>query len=173
MRVSLSHLAVLLPVLEGIYVGRTSGQNLQSTPETTMRCLRFLLVFALLLSTLPARAFGNGTAIVFSGLTWSVSTGVSGLTSCNQLRLDASGDFVDSSSFALYGTYNCPALGGGYAATGVGYFDTSGLFNMTITFSNGWQITCVRLNASTMSGACGISNSVGASVGTALVNFTL
>jgi hypothetical protein len=122
-----------------------------------------------LLATGPAMAINTGAASVFSGVTWNVSFIVSGLQGCNQVYLDASGDFAQSTRFALYGGLNCPSLGGGYAAVGSGYFGSNGTFNMTINFGSGSQIICGNLNRSTLSGVCNVFNSAGPQIGTALL----
>ena len=126
-----------------------------------------------LLATGPAMAIEVGTASVYSGVTWSFSSSVSGLQGCNQLYMDANGDFQKSSGFVLYGALNCPSLGGGYAAVGNGYFGNEGLFDMTITFGSGSQIACSRLNRSTLSGVCSIYNATGSQIGTAKLTFSV
>ena len=87
------------------------------------------------------------------------------------MQMDASGDFANGSGFILYGAVNCPGLGGGYAASGPAYFDIDGNFNMTVTYANGAQIVCGRLNRQTLSGFCTVNNSTGAQVGSVTVNF--
>ena len=126
-----------------------------------------------LLATGPAMAIGVGTASVYSGVTWSVSSSVSGLQGCNQLYTDATGDFQKGSGFVIYGALNCPSLGGGYAAVGPSYFGTDGSFNMTINFGSGSQIACVRLNRSTLSGVCSIINATGSKIGTATLTLSV
>ena len=127
-----------------------------------------------LLATGPAMAIGSGTPLVYSGVTWTFSSGVSGLQGCTQLYTDANGDFQNSNNFIIYGTLNCPSLGGGYAAVGNGYFATDdGSFNMTITFGSGAQIACLRINRSTLSGICGIINETGSQVGTARLTLSV
>lgn len=126
-----------------------------------------------LLATGPAMAIGFGTASVYNGVAWTFSSSVSGLQGCNQLFTDANGDFQNSNNFVLYGTLNCPGLGGGYAAVGNGYFGNEGLFDMTITFGSGSQIACFRLNRSTLSGVCSIYNATGSQVGTARLTLSV
>jgi hypothetical protein len=131
----------------------------------------FLVGVTMSLLGVAAAAFTYGGTTTYGGLTWAVSTPISGMAACTQLYLNASSDFVNTNSFAVFGAYNCPALGGGYAATGVGYFGTDGAFNLTVNFGAGWQIGCARINASTMSGSCSVYDSAGTYRGAANVNF--
>lgn len=118
-----------------------------------------------------AHAFGVGPAVVYNDLTWNFSSNVSGLSSCNSMRLDGNGNLAASSKFVAYGGINCPALGGSYAATGSGYLGTDGTFNMTLTFGAGNQLLCLRINASTLSGTCNVFNSSGTQIGTAAIGY--
>lgn len=118
-----------------------------------------------------AHAFGVSPAAVYNDLTWNFSSNVAGISSCNSMRLDGNGNLAVSSKFVAYGAINCPALGGGYAATGSGYLGTDGSFNMTLTFGAGNQLACVRMNASTLSGTCNVFNSSGTQIGTAVIGF--
>lgn len=120
-----------------------------------------------LVATGPAMAIGYGTPSVYSGVTWNVLSNASGVQGCNQVYLDANGDFQKSSGFVLYGSLYCPSFGGSYSAVGNGYFGTNGSFNMTITFGSGSQIICGGLNGSSLSGVCNVFNSTGSQIGTA------
>jgi hypothetical protein len=154
-----------------LYAGSAPGAICTNLENPMHFFVKSLVVGLLATLSFGSLAFTYGSTQTYGGLTWSVSTGASGLSSCTQLFLNASGDFVNTQGFALFGAYNCPALGGGYAATGVGYFGTDGSFNMTVTFGNGAQVSCTRLPAGTMSGTCSIYNSTGTYQGPASVSF--
>jgi hypothetical protein len=144
----------------------TPASSLQKGVGRMIKTLLVAITSISLLATGPAMAIGYGTASVYSGVSWSLSSSVSGLQGCNQLYMDASGDFAQATGFVLYGAVNCPSFGGGYAAVGPGYFGTQGAFNMTINFGSGSQIICGNLNGSTLSGVCGVYNSTGFQLGT-------
>lgn len=118
-----------------------------------------------------ANAFGVGPAVVYNDLIWGFSSNVTGLSSCTNLRIDGNGNLAASNKFLAYGGINCPGLGGAYQSTGSGYIDTDGLFNMTLTFGAGAQLSCARLNSSTLSGICAVFNSSGTQIGTATINY--
>lgn len=122
-------------------------------------------------ASFAASAFTYGTTQTYGGLTWSVSTEAGNLAPCTQLLLNANGDLANTSALAVYGTYNCPALNGGYAASGVAYFGTDGTFNMTVNFGTGWQLGCVRISSATLTGQCAIYDSTGTYRGGAYLTF--
>ena len=130
-------------------------------------------VAASLLSLLAqqAHAFGVSPALVYSNLNWNFSSTVSGISSCNNMRLDGSGNLAVSTSLLAYGAINCPAIGIGYSVTGSAFIDVNGLFNMSLTFGPGNQLICARLSQVTLSGVCSVLNASGAQVGTAFIGY--
>ena len=87
------------------------------------------------------------------------------------MRLDGSGNLAASTSLLVYGAINCPAIGIGYSATGSGFIDVNGLFNMSLTFGPGIQLICARLSQVTLSGVCSVINSSGTQIGTAVIGY--
>jgi hypothetical protein len=110
-------------------------------------------------------------AYTYSGIAWAFSTTTPGISSCGTLVLDATGDVNHSDSFAVYGTLNCPSLGGNYASSGTAYFDSQNLFHMTTSLSVSYQMVCDNLSGASLSGSCPIYNNVGTLVGTAFISF--
>lgn len=131
----------------------------------------YAIAAALLLAAGQSVAVTQGATTTFAGVTWATSTQVSGLSACTQLYVDISGDVANSKSFIAYGALNCPALNGGYAATGVGYIGTNGSFNMTLTIGAGNQIACTNLAG--FSGTCSVYGPSGNYLGPVQVTFTL
>ena len=86
-------------------------------------------------------------------------------TVCNELRVDATGDFVNSTKFVVYGVLNCATTGKGYTAAGSGYIGFDGSINMAFLLGNGLSVQCPRLV--NLSGSCDINNTAGVKVGTA------
>lgn len=116
-------------------------------------------------------AFGVSPAVIYTNLNWNFSTNVAGLSACNNLVLDGTGNLATTTRFVAYGGLNCPGLGGGLAATGTGYIGTNGLFNMTLTFAGGSQLVCGNLNSNTLSGTCSVFNASGFQTGTAFIGY--
>ena len=134
-----------------------------------LKTLAQLVIAFLTASVSNAQTFGS--ASTYSGLTWSVSTSIPDLFYCNQLLLDATGDFYNSTNYVVYGALNCPALGSGYASSGNAYFGIDGSFNMTVSIGVGVKLVCVNLSGATLGGSCAIFNALGAQLGTAFVSF--
>ena len=124
----------------------------------------FLVATSCAAMPMVANAIGIGTPATYNNLVWEVSS-PQAFSSCTELRLDATGDLVNSNRVIAYGALNCPLLGGGYATTGTIYFGTDGSFNMTLMVGNGIMLQCVRWNG--VSGLCQFSNSAGTAIGTA------
>jgi len=103
----------------------------------------------------------------YSNIAFSLSTALAGYTSCNELRVDASGDFVGSTKFALYGVLNCPSTATGYTLAGSGYIGSDGSINMAFFMSNGVALQCPRLVG--LAGNCSFHNAAGLQVGTAAI----
>lgn len=116
-----------------------------------------------------AHASGVAQALVYTNLNWNFSSNAGGLQTCNNMRLDGSGNLAVSSAFVAYGVINCGSFG--YGTTGSGYIGNDGTFNMTLNSASGGQMVCARLNAATMSGTCSVFNSVGAQIGTAFIGY--
>ena len=136
----------------------------------TLKRLAAALLAALLASTaVQAQTLSN--AYTYSGLTWAVSTGTTGLTACNELVLDATGDVYNSDNFVMAGQLYCPSLGGSYAASGNAYFDSFNNFHMTVSLGVVYQIVCDNLSGSTLSGSCPVYNNLGTQSGTAFITF--
>jgi hypothetical protein len=120
-------------------------------------------IAAAVLAIPPVHAYTLGTSTTYGGLTWTITINsyIAGLSGCSQIYLDATGDFQHSSSMVMYGAWNCPATGGGYPMVGTAYFGTNGTFNTTLNFSNGWQLSCLNINPSTLSGQCQVYDGTG------------
>ena len=101
-------------------------------------------------------AFAFTTALVSPTIDFTV---------CNELRVDATGDFVNSTKFVVYGVLNCATTGKGYTAAGSGYIGFDGSINMAFLLGNGLSVQCPRLV--NLSGSCDINNTAGVKVGTA------
>jgi hypothetical protein len=136
----------------------------------TLKKLAIMFLAALLAST-AAHAQTLSNAYTYSGLTWALSTSTTGLTACNELVLDATGDVYNSDNFAVYGQLYCPSLGGSYAASGNAYFDSFNNFHMTVSLGVTYQMVCDNLSGATLSGSCPIYNNLGAQTGTAFITF--
>lgn len=58
-----------------------------------------------------AHAFGVSPAVVYSNLNWNFSSSVAGLSACNNMRLDGTGNLAASTSLIAYGAINCSTFG--------------------------------------------------------------
>jgi len=132
-----------------------------------LKKLAVLVVALLSASGSSAQTFGSPST--YSGLTWAVSTDMGGLTSCNQLFVDATGDVYNSNDYVIYGTLNCSD--GSYFSSGNAYFGTSGSFNMSVSIGVAFKLVCVGLSGATLSGSCGIYDNLGTQTGTAFVSY--
>lgn len=136
--------------------------------------MRKVLSIAIALSVFLSQyafAFGVNPAIVYSNLNWNFSSAVGGLSTCNNMRLDGSGNLSVSTSLLAYGAINCPAIGIGYAVTGSAFIDNLGMFNMSLTFGPGNQLICARLSQVSLSGVCSVVNASGVQIGTAVIGY--
>lgn len=136
-----------------------------------MRKLLSIAVGLVFLLSQQAHAFGVSPAVVYTNLNWNFSSNVAGLTACNNMRLDGSGNMGTSNILMAYGGVNCPAINGSYSATGSAYIGIDGSFNMTLNFAAGAQLVCVRLNGNTLSGTCAVFSSAGSQIGTAVIGY--
>jgi len=114
-----------------------------------------------------AQAQTLATTQTFSNLAFSLTTTLSGYTACNELRLDASGDFASSTKFVVYGVLNCPSTATGYTLAGSGYVGFDGSINWAFFMSNGMALQCPRLV--NLAGSCTFHNGAGVQVGTATI----
>lgn len=105
------------------------------------------------------------TTMTYTDVTWGLATTLSGYTACNELRVDASGDFTRSTKFVVYGVLNCPTTATGYTLAGSGYVGFDGSINMAFFMSNGMALQCPRLV--NLAGSCTFHNGAGVQVGTA------
>jgi hypothetical protein len=91
----------------------------------------------------PATAAGVGTPTTYSNLVWFVSLNASGLTTCDQLVVDATGDLLRSDALVLYGALNCNP--GAYGVTGSAFSATDGTLHLTLMVA-GYTVSCPRLS---------------------------
>ena len=133
-----------------------------------MRLSKKLLVAAILLASAALNARILSPAYTYSGLTWTFSSTTTGVSSCSDLVLDATGDPYNSDNYAIAGQLSCPQLGGNYASSGNAYFDSQNYFHMTITLGVTYQLVCDNLVG--LSGSCPIYNNLGTQVGTAYIS---
>ncbi len=90
----------------------------------------------------PAAAAGVGTPATYSNLVWFVSLNASGLTTCDQLVVDATGDLLRSDALVLYGALNCNP--GAYGVNGNAFSATDGTLHLTMMVA-GYTVSCPRL----------------------------
>jgi hypothetical protein len=116
-----------------------------------------------------AQAQTLGTAQTYSNIVFSFSTtlksGSADYTVCNELRVDATGDFVHSTKFVVYGVLNCASSATGYTAAGSGYIGFNGSINMSLLLGTGLYLQCPTLV--NLVGNCDINNAAGVKVGSA------
>lgn len=121
------------------------------------------------LACLAALSFGvqAGTPATFANLTFSFTTTASGYANCTELKVDATGDFANSTKFVIYGALNCPAIAAGYTLAGSGYFGFDGSINMAFFIGNGNALRCPTLV--NLAGTCTVHSAAGTQVGTATI----
>ncbi len=109
------------------------------------------LVFAAAtaLANAPTFAVSVGTPVTYSNLVWFVSLNAPGLTICNQLVIDATGDVVNSDGLLLYGAMNCNP--GAYGVTGSAFVASDGTLHITMLLA-GYTVSCPRVAG--YAGAC-------------------
>ena len=135
-----------------------------------MKKIAIALLIGSGLLTQQVHAYGVAPAVVYTNMTWNVSTNAAPLLPCNNMVLDGTGSPSTSTRFVAYGTLNCPGIGG-LAATGTAYIGTNGSFNMTLTFAGGSQMVCGNLSFNTLTGTCAVYNSAGTQIGTAFIGY--
>lgn len=128
------------------------------------RTVRTLVAIGGLLVGLAAHGFNVGTPTTFSKLIWAASFNAPGVTSCNQLVFDATGDLMQSDTLVLAGSLNCPAIGGGFGMIGSLYLAVDGSLNITMTAAT-YTIACPRVvgwfGSCTLFDAAGITRGTG------------
>lgn len=133
------------------------------------RRFKFLALVGLCAAVGTASALTSGAPQTFSnvafGFSSTLKSGTIDFTVCNELRVDATGDFVNSTKFVVYGVLNCATTATGYTAAGSGYIGFDGSINMAFLLGNGLSVQCPRLV--NLSGSCDINNTAGVKVGTA------
>ncbi|NRF71804.1 hypothetical protein HLB44_32945 [Aquincola sp. S2] len=111
-------------------------------------------------SVLPAAAIGVSTPTTYTNLVWSASFTASGLTNCNQLVFDATGDYQNSGSLVVYGALNCAT--GAYGMTGSLYTAVDDSLSITMLIA-GYTVACPRVV--NFSGSCTVFDANGVSRG--------
>jgi hypothetical protein len=118
-----------------------------------------------------ANAYQVGVPDTYADLLWRVSSSVPGLSGCNELQVDATGDLRTSTKLSIYGALNCPfQQGGSYGVTGSGYFSADGTFTMTLTVGASTSLQCVRLSSG-LNGPCSYYDTSGSNLGSAFITF--
>ncbi|WP_395701093.1 hypothetical protein [Aquabacterium sp.] len=98
---------------------------------------------ALLAAPWAQAANAIGTPTTYSGLVWLTAFNADGLTSCDQLVLDATGDLVRSDALVVYGALNCHP--GVYGVTGSVFTANDGTLNLTLQLA-GYTVSCPRIS---------------------------
>jgi hypothetical protein len=111
-----------------------------------------------------------GTPTTYSNLVWNAVWAppiTSVFVSCGQLKLDSTGDVVNSNTMALHGSLICQATANTAAhtlgATGTAYFSPDAQFNMSLLLGNGVVLQCTRWGST--SGTCSVSDPAGSTNG--------
>lgn len=118
-----------------------------------------------------AHAYQVGVPDTYADLLWRVSSNVPGLSGCNELQVDATGDLVTSTKLSIYGALNCPfQQGGSYGVTGSGYFSSDGSFTMTLAVGASTSLQCARMSSG-LNGTCTYFDTSGRSLGSAVLTF--
>ncbi len=105
-------------------------------------CLTLALASAFGAATLPASAAGVGTPTTYSNLVWFTSFNAAGITTCDELAVDATGDLARSDALVIYGALNCNP--GAYGVTGSVFTANDGSLNITLLVA-GYTISCPRI----------------------------
>lgn len=112
-----------------------------------------------------ASAFGVGTPTTFSKLIWTASFNATGITGCNQLIFDATGDLTNSDTLVIAGALNCGSIGG-FGMTGSVYLGIDGSLNITMSAAT-YTFYCPRVVG--WIGSCTIVDAVGSIRGTGTI----
>jgi len=128
------------------------------------KSLRVLLLAIGLVLSGGANAFGVGTPTTFSKLIWTASFNAAGITGCNQLIFDATGDLVNSDTLVIAGALNCGTVG--FGMTGSVYLAIDGSLNITMNAAT-YTFYCPRVVG--WLGACNIVDASGLLRGTGTI----
>lgn len=102
-----------------------------------------LAAAAVLGAAAPAASAADlGSPTTYSNLVWSTSFTASGLTTCTQLVIDATGDLVRSDALVLYGALNC--TNGVYGVTGSVFTASDSTLHITMMVA-GYTVSCPRI----------------------------
>jgi hypothetical protein len=114
-----------------------------SWPSFTRTLAPIVAVVAALGGPMPsASAAALGTPTTYSNLVWSTSFTASGLTTCTQLVIDATGDLTRSDALVLYGALNCN--NGVYGVTGSVFTASDATLHITMMVG-GYTVSCPRI----------------------------
>jgi hypothetical protein len=94
---------------------------------------------ALAIASAGVSAANVSTPVTFSDLVWFTTFNAPGLTSCDELVFDATGNLDVSDKLVIYGALNCSA--GAYGMTGSVYTGSDGSLNITM-LTAGYTISC-------------------------------
>ena len=127
---------------------------------------------ALLLGLLPLAAHAQAPVVAYTNLQWTFSTAHPSWSGCNELVLDAMGNFTSGVSFLLTGYMGCVinATPGQTSVMGNGWLG-NGTASMRLRLPNGDQLFCENLSLQTLSGACRMQSSLATDAGAATVTF--
>lgn len=121
------------------------------------------LAAASLFGPTAARA-GTST---YTNLVWSTNLDASGLRNCDQLVIDATGDYYGSGALVLYGSLNCS--NGAYGVTGSLYTAVDDSLSITLLVA-GYTVVCPRVVG--FSGNCSVYDSSWIVRGTGSIQLT-
>lgn len=119
---------------------------------------------ALAVASIGPAAAGTST---YTNLVWSTSLDASGLRSCDQLVIDATGDYYGSGALVLYGSLNCS--NGAYGVTGSLYTAVDDSLSITLLVA-GYTVVCPRVVG--FSGSCSVYDSSWIVRGTGSIRLT-
>jgi hypothetical protein len=111
-----------------------------------------------------ASAAAVGTPTTYSNLIWSTSFTASGLNTCSQLVIDATGDLTRSDALVLYGALNCNNVV--YGVTGSVFTASDNTLHITMMVG-GYTVSCPRIAG--YAGNCTVYDSDWVSRGTGVI----
>lgn len=126
-----------------------------------------LLGAALVAPSLAPATAAAATATTYTNLVWSTYFDASGLRNCDQLVIDATGDYYGSGALVLYGSLNCS--NGAYGVTGSLYTAVDDSLSITLLVA-GYTVVCPRVVG--FSGSCSVYDSSWVVRGTGSVRLT-
>jgi hypothetical protein len=128
---------------------------------------RLLAPLLLAAATATSQAQTLASTQTYSNIAFSLTPAPPNYSACNELRIDASGDFASSTKFVVFGVLNCPTTATGYTLAGSGYFGFNGSLNMSFFMSNGLWMQCPTLV--NLAGTCTFHNGAGVQVGSTAI----